>query len=332
MAMRLALLALALAAAGGPGLAADPGRYMTAELIAASTAPEPGTTVLIGIRMDPQPGWHGYWSNPGDSGIAPTVRWSAPDGVRFGPLLHPAPILLTADGISSFAHEGRHVLLTRMSLPASIAPGAAVPISARLSWAACTATQCVPLHATLTLQLAAGDGAKGEDWPEIEAALRKLPHQAADGSFTVRGHMLELSIPAGLKLDPASTRFFPDEADAFDTAAGRAVRRGPRFTISAPSDAEPSSAIAGVLADGRTSYRLRFVRKMSSAQAEQSPVPSPSDKPAIDPREAQPQEPATLAQKPGSSDAARSWTFGGWAAAAIAAILAGAFLLWRRRR
>jgi DsbC/DsbD-like thiol-disulfide interchange protein len=333
MSMRPALLALPLVAAAAPGSAADPERYMTAELIAGSSTPAPGSTVLIGIRMSPRPGWHGYWSNPGDSGIAPTVRWSAPDGVRFGPLLHPAPVLLTADGISSFAHKGRHVLLSRMTIPSSLASGTPIPISARLSWAACTATQCVPLNATLDLQLAAGDGSKGKDWPEIEAAVRSLPRPAPDGGFTFRGETLRLSVPAGLKLDPASTRFFPDEAGAFDTAGARAARRGEVLTISAPSSGGASSPISGVLADGRVSYRLRFVRRDDSPRPEQLTAAAAGDAPQTIPSPAPPREPSALAQKPPSSTTpVGSPTPGGWAAAGFAALAGAGLLLSRRRR
>ena len=182
--MKLAYAALPLFVLDGAAPAADPARYMTAELIAASATPAPGSSsILVGIRMTPRPGWHGYWSNPGDSGIAPTVRWSAPKGVTFGPLLHPAPTLLTADGMSSFVHGGRHVLLSRLRIARSVAPGTAIPITAALSWAACTATQCVPLHATLSLQLAAGNGER-PGLAGIERCRRKAA--AAGGRRDIR--------------------------------------------------------------------------------------------------------------------------------------------------
>ena len=113
MLRRLVPFIVALLAAAVASAAADPTRYMPAELIAGTLDPAPGRTILVGIRMTPRPGWHGYWSNPGDSGIATTVRWSAPGGESFGPLLHPAPSLLSAGGVDSYVHEGEHILLSR---------------------------------------------------------------------------------------------------------------------------------------------------------------------------------------------------------------------------
>ena len=272
--MKLALAALPLIALGGASFAADPARYMTAELIAASQTPAPGESILIGIRMTPRPGWHGYWSNRGDSGIAPTVRWSAPKGVTFGPLLHPAPTLLTADGMSSFVHEGRHVLLSRLTVARSVAPGTAIPITAALSWAACTATQCVPLHATLSLQLTAGDGAKGPDARELNAAASKLPRRAPGGSFIKEGRSLRLLVPAALKLDPATAHFFADEAGVFHSGSASVQRIGGavRIVAVAPESVPPS--ISGVLSDGRNSYRLSFDReKEATVRASESQPP-----------------------------------------------------------
>lgn len=253
-------LALLLAFAS-PSAAADPAKYIRAELIAESMTPRPGGTMIVGIRMMPRPGWHGYWSNPGDSGFAPSVRWAAPPGVKFGPLLHPAPTLLKVSGMSSFVHEGPHVLLARMTVPRSIARGTAIPVTAALNWAACTATQCVPLRATLRLSLRAGDGAPGADAAAARAAARKLPRAAPNGRMAVAGPTLRLLLPASLRLDPRRTRFFPDANGVIDAAASRAAMKGGTIVISAPRRGAVPGKISGVVSDGRSAYRLTFVRK-----------------------------------------------------------------------
>jgi DsbC/DsbD-like thiol-disulfide interchange protein len=270
MRLTFAAAALSLALAAPAHAAADPARYMPAELIAESAAPEPGSTILVGFRMTPKPGWHGYWSNPGDSGIAPTVAWTAPEGVQFGPLLHPAPTLISADGISSYVHEGRHILLARMRLPASVGSGAAIPIEAKLNWAACTASQCVPLHATFTLDLVAGDGAKSPDAGALENAERALPKQAGSGEYAVEGNVVRLTLPKSMKVDPRAARFFPDENDAFQTGA---ARFSDGHMISAPFRVAPNNSITGVVTDGRSAYRIAF-KPMSPAVASEAKTPA----------------------------------------------------------
>jgi len=234
---------------------------MTAELIAESLSPAPGTTILVGIRMKPKPGWHGYWSNPGDAGFATSVSWVAPTGVKFGPLLHPPPELLTAAGISSYVHEGEHVLLSRMTVPSGLTTGSAIPIKAQLSWAACTATMCVPLRATLGLDLTVGDGDKGPDWSALNRAKDKLPRAASAGSFTSDGQTVRLTLPSSLRLDPAALRFFPDDNGAFETAKARAGTSESGIVIAGPSTGKLPRAISGVVSDRRVAYRLSFIRE-----------------------------------------------------------------------
>jgi len=257
--MRVALALLVLAA-GPATAAADPAKYIRAELIAASAAPRPGSTILVGIRMTPRPGWHGYWSNPGESGFAPSVRWSAPPGVSFGPLLHPAPTLLKVSGMTSFVHESSHVLVARMTVPRTFARGRRIPLSAGVNWAACSATQCVSLRATLKLNLIAGGGGPSAQAGALRAAATKLPRAAPNGKLAVAGKFVRLRLPASLRLDSRRTRFFPYANGAFDTAAGRAVSSAGAIVISAPRRGTSSRSLRGVVSDGRSAYRLTFVR------------------------------------------------------------------------
>ena len=257
----LALTPLMFVLGSPPSAAADPARYMNAELIAETLSPASGSTTLVGLRMTPRPGWHGYWSNPGESGIAPSVRWTAPKGVTFGPLLHPAPVLLSTDGITSFVHDGKHVLLARMSVSRSFRTGAAIPVVADLRWAACTARQCVPLHAQLKLQLRVGHGERTREWPSIHAANMKLPLRSPDGTFVRAGRMLRLQLPASLKLDPRTTRFFPERSGTIQSAAARQGRVNGHIVIVAAASSTTPASFSGVVTDGRTAYRLTLRRR-----------------------------------------------------------------------
>lgn len=233
------------------------GRYVRAELIASTTVPRPGSSIVVGLRMTPQQGWHGYWSNPGESGLAPSVRWAAPAGVRFGPLLHPAPTLLQSMGIVSYVHSGPHVLLSRVSIGRGIAAGTPIPVTANLSWAACSKNQCVPEHATLSLQMVAGDGASSPDAQALERALAALPGRAPRGRFSAAGGKLILELPAGLRLDPRTVRFYPDRNGYFDPLAVHVTARAP-IRLEAPLADPAPDPITGVVSDGTAAYRLEF--------------------------------------------------------------------------
>jgi DsbC/DsbD-like thiol-disulfide interchange protein len=334
MIARILLPVLVLAAASGAAARTDPARYMDAKLLAETAAPKPGGTTLVGFRFTPKPGWHGYWSNPGDSGIAPTVRWTAPEGVSFGPLLHPAPTLISAGGIDSFVHEGPHVLLSRMTVGRSVAPGTPIAVKADLSWAACTATQCVPLRATFTLDLVAGDGANGRDASLLRAAAGRLPGVATGATFAVEGGRLRLQLPESLHLNARKTRFFPDEGGYFDSSAAQSSQDEGAILISAPFEREVPGSPSGVVSDGRRSYRVKFVPGPVSAGVEKPEAAEPSvQTTANSPSPGASKIAAPLhpnSGKPrGQAPDQRNWL---WLLAAAVAATGAAGWYWRRKR
>ena len=326
----IASLALGLAVAAAES-SPPAGKYVTAELIAESAEPKPGSTIWIGIRMVPRPGWHGYWSNPGDAGIAPTVEWTAPAGVTFGPLVHPAPTLLSAGGVDSYVHSGPHILLSRMTVAPQVAPGTPLPVSADLGWAACTETMCVPEKAALKIQLVAGNGGKGAEATVLEGARRQLPRPGDHGSYSVEGRRLVLALPPSMRLDATNARFFPDESGYYRAAKARAAADGGRVTIAAPTSGPIPAKLSGVVSDGRNAYRLSFTRALNEP-AMPAPVGTAGDD---SPRAAS--RPVVLQQTPTHPiDTARSQRAAPphplpWLAAF--AVLAGAlaFLAMRRR-
>jgi DsbC/DsbD-like thiol-disulfide interchange protein len=269
------LSAFALITLAGPVHAADPAKYIRAELVAETTQPKPGTTILVGFRMTPKPGWHGYWSNPGDSGIAPSVSWNLPSGVTAGPLLHPAPTLLLSDGISSFVHTGAHVLLTHLRIGRSVAAGTHIALKAQLDWAACTQTQCVPLHQTFTLDLLAGGGVPSADAESLRRAAARVPRSGFHGTFSVAGKELQLLVPAALRLDSRRVLFFPDDNGTFDTAKARSSEHNDAIAIAGPVQRVPRS-LSGVLSDGVTAYHVAFAPGAVSA-----PTPTPTPQPRV---------------------------------------------------
>ncbi len=60
------LLALALPARAG---------NVAASLVSSLDAAPPGRSFDAGLRLKMKPGWHVYWLNPGDSGLAPKLLW-----------------------------------------------------------------------------------------------------------------------------------------------------------------------------------------------------------------------------------------------------------------
>ena len=281
--------------AGLPPAAHAPDGHIRASLLAATEQPRPGQQLLLGFRMAPEPGWHGYWSNPGESGLPPSVEWEAPPGLTFGPLVHSAPTILTVSGLISYVHAGEHVLLARVRVGSSLQPGTPLPIEARLQWLACSESLCVPEKAILALNLVVGSGSPGSSAGLLQLAEQRLPQRIGAGQFDVHGGKLRLRLPAAAEVEPASARFFPDQDELlFASSALTRVADGTTEFVGHVEGPVPAR-ISGVVSDGRNAYRLSFGRAALGSSRAQRGTQS-----------AEPDRPVTAAPEPESAKAARA--------------------------
>ena len=116
-------------------------QHIVPQLVAEGPAP-PGGEVELAIHMRTQPGWHGYWQNPGDAGLPMSLDWHLPKGFSAGPLRYPLPTRLTVAGLMNYVFEKDYALLVRLKVP-SDATGK-IPIRGDAHWLACTDKICVP--------------------------------------------------------------------------------------------------------------------------------------------------------------------------------------------
>ncbi len=111
------------------------------------------TPARIGVLFELAPGWHLYWRNPGETGVAPEIELEA-TGYTVGPLAWPAPeTFREADDLfTTYGYEGRVLLaanLTAQAAPRAEAANSKPIARAEASVLICR-TQCVP--ATLALE------------------------------------------------------------------------------------------------------------------------------------------------------------------------------------
>ncbi len=118
---------------------------------------QPGTTVVVGVQLKMNPGWHTYWKFPGQAGQATEIKWTLPPGVTAGEIQWPLPAKLPPDDITTYAYEKEVVLLVPLTLEKSLAPGP-VELKAKVSWLECKEA-CIPASADLQDTLNAGPAA-----------------------------------------------------------------------------------------------------------------------------------------------------------------------------
>src|SRR3954453_14228766 len=121
------LLLLTLAAPARAQL--PPGqKAMDVRLVRETGPPAAGSRVSLALLMKPKPGWHGYWQNPGDAGVAPRAEWQMPAGWAAGELAYPVPSRLLVSGLMNYVYERDYALLSELKVPTSAATGTNVPI------------------------------------------------------------------------------------------------------------------------------------------------------------------------------------------------------------
>lgn len=146
--------------------------------------------VLVGLNLTLPPGWHVYWTNPGETGLPTRATLSAPEGWGTEGPLYPAPERFTSPGdIVSFGYAERATLLWRLSPPASWAQAELVVES---KWLLCREI-CVPDGAELRLALT--PGAQDPALPEA-LGLTPRPWAALAGAIATQSQVeLTYTVP-----------------------------------------------------------------------------------------------------------------------------------------
>ena len=245
-------LALMAGAAAHAQLPPDGRPAIAAALVAETSAPSRGGTVQLAITMQPQPGWHGYWLNPGEAGVPPRIEWTLPDGVAAGPLRFPTPKPLIVGGIMNYVFEGPYAHLLTVTVPAGLS--GTIPLRAHFEWLACTDEVCVPEEGDLALDLPVGDGAADAarlaEFDGYRAAL-PLPLDGA-GTAAVENGRLRLAFPLP-GVDAAGAYFFPAEDERLTYSAPQTASRAGDLLLLETAAAGAAQPVSGVLrlADGR---------------------------------------------------------------------------------
>ena len=144
------------------------------------------------LQIDLQPGWHTYWRDPGETGVAPSIAVTpaaAPVEIGF-----PAPSRLE-DGSAGYAAP--------VSLPLTIRPQAPGRLEARIFLGFCSEI-CIPVDATLAVD-PAEHGDDPVDRGAVADAFAALPGQPRADFHLTAVVSKPLEITAAAALPPGTT-------------------------------------------------------------------------------------------------------------------------------
>ncbi len=227
IAMILFAAGLALSPAA---LAGQPGAEPKAQvaLLVPKTTVQPGETLQVGVRFTMAPEWHIYWKNPGDSGQAPSFRWSLPGGGASRMMRgsewsatdpqFPVPVRwVDAGGLVGYGYTGAVVFPAEVTVPASATPGQTVELGIYTQYLVCRDV-CLSETGQATVELTVGAAGLDEDDDDeaaraIEAARQQLPQEQRGSGGSVKiapqedgSILVTATLPAGAK----NPQFFPN--------------------------------------------------------------------------------------------------------------------------
>lgn len=244
-----------------------------AELLLFNSA-SPGV-ISAGIHVELAPGWHLYWSNPGDAGLAPVVSWRVPAGYEPGPLRFPTPEKFVEGELVVYGYEGEVLLLCDLKAPPAGPTPAPVVLTAILDWMACRES-CLIGRENLTAGPGAVPPAELKRSQDILDRFADRYPKPADPSWASRASAeivrsgsnwtVEIAIPENAG-SPVRD-FYPHPIEGFVIAYSRVACRDGRISIPLiPSENSAGpSRVSGLLITGKTGIEIDLPVRPSASR------------------------------------------------------------------
>jgi thiol:disulfide interchange protein DsbD len=263
------------------GFSARAAHTQASLLLSAETA-RPGDTILAGIRLRMDPGWHTYWQNSGASGSPTRIEWHLPPGISAQPIQWPVPEKLPDEDLTTYVYSNEVILLVPLKLAANL-PGGALQLKANVSWLEC-AQLCVPGSGEVAASLNVGsetkpskDAALLETWqkraPQKNDALSARAWWEKPAQGDTRPLLIQWSSPK----DASEADFFPDGNEKFEVqgpterlpaASGKIELRKQVKKFAGDWPKEVSGVLVQKSSEGRQAYEFKAPTTQEAAQAQ----------------------------------------------------------------
>jgi suppressor for copper-sensitivity B len=150
-------------------------------LVAATTATGTAGSVRLGLHFRLEPGWKIYWRSPGDAGFPPKPEWTGSRNLAAAEFRWPAPERFELFGLDTFGYSDELVLPITARLERS---GAPLALKLGLDYLVCEKV-CIPYQAALTLDLPAGAATPSEHAHLIDRFVARVPGDGAGSGLNI---------------------------------------------------------------------------------------------------------------------------------------------------
>lgn len=199
-------------------LHAQEGGHATAKLIVSSNNFQKGGIIHAAIEWQIEKNWHGYWINPGDTGMPPSIKWNLPEGWSASAFSFPTPRRITAADMTSYALEDTVIL--PFTIQVSKNANADAELAGTFSWLACDEKSCTAGKSSLSKKLSLGESSASDDAKKISDAEKSIPVVSKEYSLQVSENkqqiLLSITAPKNVNLEGAE--IFPITEQALSAA------------------------------------------------------------------------------------------------------------------
>jgi len=255
-------------ALGSTGVRADEVKqpHVQARLIVDNQSIKAGSAFRVGLWLKLERGWHVYWKNPGDSGMAPKFAWQLPTGFTKDDIAWPVPERIPVGPLVNYGYSDRVLFAVTMHAPKNLTTPQ-VEIGLRANWLVCEET-CIPGKGTftLTLPVSAAPANPSAEHATFEQWKTRLPLQT-QSSAQVQSHDDALVLRVdGLRQETLyEAFFFPEDAEVIQAAAAqRATLKNGVLELTLPkAETAPSNvdALKGVLRVNERAFEVHAMRQ-----------------------------------------------------------------------
>ncbi|HEU5046931.1 MAG TPA: protein-disulfide reductase DsbD domain-containing protein [Rickettsiales bacterium] len=249
MVRNIILVALfALALLHEPCRAEPPASHTEGALVSSADTIHAGQKFTVALHLKMQPGWHTYWKNPGDSGMAPELNWTLPKGFTAGEPQFPAPTRMEEAGMVDYGYNDEAWLLVPMTAPQILSANTIAIFMLKARWLVCKDV-CIPDSGSFSLSLPETpvmEDVPGKDAQIIADVARTIPvpYEGEPLQYSVQDKQVHIRVPLqgtetgavdSAQFLPETQGFIPNNAPQQVDIAGGAVS----FSIAAEKGTLP---------------------------------------------------------------------------------------------
>ena len=191
-----------------------------------------GYSVMVGFDFILDDGWHMYWKNPGDSGLAPKIKWDLPDSVKAGGIVQwPYPERINVGPLTSYGYEHELLLLVPILVDGQYQASKPVNLHATVNWLTCKDI-CIPGKAEFNLSLPMVSGVGSVKYNHFKNVFnetrQKWPELSTETSAraVLEGNQWHLLVQSPYK-NHGEVFFYPFRDDVIEHSALQRLKMTP---------------------------------------------------------------------------------------------------------